>query len=310
MPVAGHPGGQGSDGSTHAPAPFDDTVFWIDPRDLQLLFAVIRHGDVRDEARSQTGVVSRSRSDRAVRRRAVVFRWLPKVQARRRRRGAVATVAMHLGSGKDYKLGWFNIELSGARSPTRCSTSRNLSRGRRDGQRFAGQIELDEASVSTLYANNVLEHVPDLTRLMTNRLLLMRGRQLHIEVPYERASTAWQDPTHVRALKGTRGSTTPSGSGIWAGSSTASSWSSSTYLDLKLQPCTQEAGGLHARGAREGRDHRARAQHSPARCNPASVGCPMIWTTRTSPPQCRPLRVTGNAAMRHLLNWWGGNEPR
>jgi hypothetical protein len=43
--------------------------------------------------------------------------------------------------------------------------------------------------------------VPNLTTLMTNVLaLLTEGGEFHIEVPYERALTAWQDPTHVRAL--------------------------------------------------------------------------------------------------------------
>jgi hypothetical protein len=47
----------------------------------------------------------------------------------------------------------------------------------------------------------VLEHVPDLPMLMTNVLGLLRlGGEFQIEVPYEKALTAWQDPTHLRAL--------------------------------------------------------------------------------------------------------------
>ena len=49
--------------------------------------------------------------------------------------------------------------------------------------------------------NNVLEHVADLPTLMGNCLaLLAEGGEFHIEVPYEHAPTAWQDPTHVRAM--------------------------------------------------------------------------------------------------------------
>ena len=52
-----------------------------------------------------------------------------------------------------------------------------------------------------IVANNVLEHVADLPQLMTQALQLLRvGGQLQIEVPYEHAPTAWQDPTHVRAM--------------------------------------------------------------------------------------------------------------
>jgi hypothetical protein len=47
----------------------------------------------------------------------------------------------------------------------------------------------------------VLEHVPDLPMLMGNVLqLLQDGGSFEIEVPYEKALTAWQDPTHLRAL--------------------------------------------------------------------------------------------------------------
>ena len=53
-----------------------------------------------------------------------------------------------------------------------------------------------------VYANNVLEHVPDLPRLMGNALdaCSKDGGEFEIEVPYEKALTAWQDPTHLRAL--------------------------------------------------------------------------------------------------------------
>ena len=64
-----------------------------------------------------------------------------------------------------------------------------------------GPVELQPGSLSTIYANNVLEHVPDLPQLMSNCLALLReGGEMLIEVPYERAKTAWQDPTHVRAM--------------------------------------------------------------------------------------------------------------
>jgi hypothetical protein len=43
--------------------------------------------------------------------------------------------------------------------------------------------------------------VPDLPCLMTNVLTLLKeGGEIEIEVPYEKALTAWQDPTHIRAM--------------------------------------------------------------------------------------------------------------
>ena len=87
---------------------------------------------------------------------------------------------INLGSGKDYKSGWLNVDISAAAEP---------------------DLLLAAASVDTVYANNVLEHVADLPRLLTNCLTLLKtGGIFHIEVPYEHSHTAWQDPTHVRAM--------------------------------------------------------------------------------------------------------------
>jgi len=47
----------------------------------------------------------------------------------------------------------------------------------------------------------VLEHVRDLPTLMRNCLdMLKPGGRLIVEVPHEQAFSAWQDPTHVRAM--------------------------------------------------------------------------------------------------------------
>ena len=60
----------------------------------------------------------------------------------------------------------------------------------------AGPVVLQPGTVDLIYANNVLEHVPDLPRLMENCLdLLKTGGQFLIEVPFELALTAWQGPT-------------------------------------------------------------------------------------------------------------------
>jgi hypothetical protein len=87
----------------------------------------------------------------------------------------------------------------------------------------------------------VLEHVPDLSLLMTNALALLKeGGRFDIEVPYERALTAWQDPTHVRALN--QNSWIYYTEWFWylGWFEHRLNMIDSTYLDLKLQPCTQE----------------------------------------------------------------------
>jgi SAM-dependent methyltransferase len=62
-------------------------------------------------------------------------------------------------------------------------------------------VLIEENSLEGIYANNVLEHVPDLPCLMTNLLALLKEDGiLEVEVPYEKSITAWQDPTHLRAM--------------------------------------------------------------------------------------------------------------
>ncbi len=109
---------------------------------------------------------------------------------------------VNLGSGKDYKPGWLNVDVLDRAEPDLVlDLGRPVAWPVCAPLRFGGDVRLEPGSVQAVYANNVLEHVPDLPTLMGNALdLLAEGGLFEIEVPYERALTAWQDPTHVRAL--------------------------------------------------------------------------------------------------------------
>jgi SAM-dependent methyltransferase len=64
-----------------------------------------------------------------------------------------------------------------------------------------GTVTLTENSFDSAIANDVLEHIGDLTSAMTNILRLLRpGGIFNISVPYDMGLGAWQDPTHVRAF--------------------------------------------------------------------------------------------------------------
>ena len=109
---------------------------------------------------------------------------------------------VNLGSGKDYKAGWLNLDVIDRAEPDLV-----LDLGQpqtfpvKATTRFGIELELEAGSLDKVYANNVLEHVPDLPCLMTNVLTLLKeGGEIEIEVPYEKALTAWQDPTHIRAM--------------------------------------------------------------------------------------------------------------
>ena len=64
-----------------------------------------------------------------------------------------------------------------------------------------GRFAIEKGMFTEIIANDVLEHIPDLVKAMTNcRDLLKRGGEMHIHVPYDLSYGAWQDPTHVRAF--------------------------------------------------------------------------------------------------------------
>jgi len=109
---------------------------------------------------------------------------------------------LHLGSGKDFKPECFNVDINAAWGPDAVLdiASATLLRSSLATTRF-GKITLDDESFEGAIANDVLEHITDLTTAMTNLLRLLKpGGVFDIVVPYDLSLGAWQDPTHVRAF--------------------------------------------------------------------------------------------------------------
>jgi SAM-dependent methyltransferase len=150
-------------------------------------------------------------------------------------------VRLNLGSGKDYKPGWLNVDILARAEPDLVlDLSQKMQLPMAIDSPTCGTVRLRRGQFEKIYANNVLEHVPDLTGLMTQCLdLLAEGGVFEIEVPHERALTAWQDPTHIRALN--ENSWLYYTQWFWY-----LGWfehrfeiDSSSYLDMQLQPCEQ-----------------------------------------------------------------------
>lgn len=109
---------------------------------------------------------------------------------------------LNLGAGTGYRIGWLNID---SRPETEPDLLLDLGQPLTlpllaDGQ-LCGPVRLEAGQFTELCAGNVLVQTPDLARLMTQALTLLReGGRFVIEVPCEHSPTAWRDPTHLRAL--------------------------------------------------------------------------------------------------------------
>lgn len=108
---------------------------------------------------------------------------------------------LHLGSGKDYRPDWLNLDIEARTNPDVVfDLSQPLPEGPLPSARF-GPVQLGPGCFDAIVANDVLEHIHDLVAVMSNCLtLLAEGGVMHVQVPYDLSYGAWQDPTHVRAF--------------------------------------------------------------------------------------------------------------
>ena len=109
---------------------------------------------------------------------------------------------INLGSGKDYRPSYLNIDLRHDVLPDIIfDLSQKINFPIQCQSNIYGEIILNENQIDEIIANDVLEHVPDLETLMSNCLkLLSIGGKFIISVPYDLSYGAWQDPTHIRAF--------------------------------------------------------------------------------------------------------------
>jgi SAM-dependent methyltransferase len=226
------------------PAPcYEDAVSWFTDDTLETFFATtFGTGDWLEQSRQQ---LDHFRQLDATENFAEILEFAQGYHlghAQHISAGPWQPVRMNLGSGKDYKPGWLNVDILDRAEPDLVlDLSRPLALPSRFPSRTCGTVQLAQGQFETIHANNVLEHVPDLPGLMTQCLsLLQEGGIFEIEVPYEKALTAWQDPTHIRAMN--ENSWLYYTQWFWY-----LGWfehrfeiDTSCYLDMQLQPCGQE----------------------------------------------------------------------
>jgi SAM-dependent methyltransferase len=109
---------------------------------------------------------------------------------------------LNLGSGKDWRENCLNLDINQAVRPDALfDIGRPLPAAHPLMTRRFGRITLRDNIFDAIFANDVLEHVPDLITAMSNCLRLLKpGGTFHIQTPYDLSLGAWQDPTHVRAF--------------------------------------------------------------------------------------------------------------
>lgn len=187
-------------GLSKPPAQFKESVFWVSSEDIARFFReyfntpeFFSSAEEKLEGFKKVDVLDEFSN---------ALTCLEGVFSQKNGEGFWVPTELHIGSGKDYMLGWLNVDiLETAQPDLLLDLSKNVEFPVRAVSPIVGSVELGGGQLDVIYANNVLEHVPDLSRLMENCLFLLKdGGKMVIEVPYEHAPTAWQDPTHVRAL--------------------------------------------------------------------------------------------------------------
>jgi len=183
-------------------AAFDGCVQWFDEGSLERVLAEFKSADFAGHAQA---ALERFRCADPVEAYGDLLAFATgfgRAHHERRPQGPWRPTRIHIGSGKDYKPGWLNVDVLARAEPDLVlDLSQPLQLPLAADAVTMGAVELGESQIDVIVANNVLEHVADLSQLMTQALQLLRvGGQLLIEVPYEHAPTAWQDPTHVRAM--------------------------------------------------------------------------------------------------------------
>lgn len=188
---------------TQPHADFEDNVFWIDGDGLEAFFTErFAQPAFFEEARAQLQRFAQSDPIEAYADLLAFAAGFAGEHQQRRPSAPWQPLRINLGSGKDYKAGWLNLDvLDRAQPDLVLDLGQPTVLPLQASTSYGGPVLLVEGGAELIYANNVLEHVPDLPELMGNCLRLLKtGGSFIIEVPYEHAATAWQDPTHLRAL--------------------------------------------------------------------------------------------------------------
>lgn len=192
-----------SDNTSNIPAGFREAVFFMGPDEAcDFLENVFRRDRFYAEAQSKLASFRESPHENLEPEQQQLQQLLAVAGGRPVDGAGRETLRINLGSGHQYMPGWINIDVDHSTCPDIImDLGDEIALPILAHSPYAGAIKIDENSAHEILADNVLEHVSHLPRLMTNCLrILAVGGQMTIIVPHERSQAAWQDPTHVRAF--------------------------------------------------------------------------------------------------------------
>ncbi len=186
------------------PRRYSDSVFFFDPVDTATFFGrFFRSEEFFREANQRL----RQWRDHGPGEDSVLRGFVAEVDAhfeakRSKERKPWRPTQIHLGSGRDYRIGWLNVDVDPVLQPDLVfDLSRPIELPIRLRTELGGEVELLADSVDEVLADGVVAKIRDLPGLMHNILALLRvGGRFTIRFPFEGAPTAWQDPSHLRAF--------------------------------------------------------------------------------------------------------------
>lgn len=188
---------------TQAPAYYDDAVTWFEDADLEEVFG--RHlGSDAWRAQAEVQLAHFAQLDPAEGfADALAFAsGFGRTHARQRSREPWVPVRLNLAAGRHYRPNWLNIDpRPGAEADLVLDLGEPLVLPLQIDSALCGPVQLAAGQFEEIHAVETFERVDNLTRLMTQCLTLLREQgRLVVEVPLDRAPTAWQDPADRRAF--------------------------------------------------------------------------------------------------------------
>lgn len=188
---------------TQVSSAFESCVFWVTPNEIEAFFSGVFQTKSFDHLAQEKLAAFRQTNGRDSFEQLLTFALLADAENELERTTATWTPQLiNLSPGTEYKLGWLNID-SDPQGLADCELdfSDPLQLPQAFSSDYAGQVQLNPASVELIHMKGLASHVNDLPKLMTNCLNLLKDDgHLLIESPCDTSQRAKYDPKVQRTF--------------------------------------------------------------------------------------------------------------